>query len=206
MSNLNALKSDKLQQLAYATAAVLLVCHIWQFFDSGYMIEPAIRVVLCLAYLIGALFSRNFLYIYFTVFAYVIVYFNRFQNYTSFFILNFIVYKKSYSKKVIFSLYGLDVLASLLINHRSASHCIVHVLNCIFIYIMFNAVLKPEVTCLDLTDDEEKIIIQLAAGVQQKAINDFSKNTITKKLNEAKERNDCISTAELIYRYKNSSK
>jgi len=202
--NINALKKNKIELLAYITDAVLLVCHTWQFFDSNYRIEPLIRMIACAVYLVGALcFSRNFYYYFFTIFAYVIVCTNRFYNYTSFFIITLICYKKPSQKTVLYSLYAVDVVASLLIRDLSASHCIIHALNCICIYFIFNALVEEKVPELVLTNDEETIIKEMAEGTQQKAITSFSKNTVTKKLNEAKNRNNCLNTAELLYRYKN---
>lgn len=200
---LNALTCDVTHQLTYLTAAILFLCHGWQFVDSGYQTEPLIRVALCVIYLAGAPLHKDFIYYYFAIFAYIILYFNKFQNYTSFFILTIIVYKSPKHKKLIYSLYALDVVLALLINHRSASHCLIHVLNCIFIYYGFNYVVLKKAPALDLTMEEEIILKELANGAQQKSIPGFSKNTITKKLTEARERNNCLSTAELVYKYKN---
>lgn len=55
---------------------------------------------------------------------------------------------------------------------------------------------------LNLEPDEEKIISELAKGKLQKEIDLFSHVTISKKLKEARERNNCISTDELVTKYK----
>lgn len=55
---------------------------------------------------------------------------------------------------------------------------------------------------LDLTMDEFYILEELALGKYQKEIRKFSKNTITKKLKQARQRNKLSSTAELVLLYR----
>lgn len=62
-------------------------------------------------------------------------------------------------------------------------------------------------TPLVLTNDEERILMELATGKQQKEIRRWNKNTVSKKLKQARERNGCLSNSELLllYRGKNGS-
>lgn len=55
---------------------------------------------------------------------------------------------------------------------------------------------------LNLTLDEIYILEELAKGKQQKEIRKFSKNTVTKKLKQARIRNKLTSTAELMLMYR----
>ena len=55
---------------------------------------------------------------------------------------------------------------------------------------------------LNLTMDEFYILEELALGKYQKEIKKFSKNTVSKKLKQARERNKVSSTAELVLMYR----
>lgn len=57
-------------------------------------------------------------------------------------------------------------------------------------------------TPLVLTNDEERILMELATGKQQKEIRRWNKNTVSKKLKQARERNGCLSNAELLLLYR----
>jgi DNA-binding NarL/FixJ family response regulator len=61
------------------------------------------------------------------------------------------------------------------------------------------AINKPEK--LNLTEDEKAILSELAKGKLQKEIELFSEQTITHKLKNARERNMCNSTAELVSKF-----
>lgn len=61
-----------------------------------------------------------------------------------------------------------------------------------------------DVQPLDLKPDEELILSELAKGKMQKELECFSHVTISKKLKDARERNNCISTDELVTKYKSS--
>lgn len=58
---------------------------------------------------------------------------------------------------------------------------------------------------LSLTEDEENILSQLITGKQQKEIKEWNKNTVSKKLKQARERNGLLSNAELILMYREKS-
>ncbi len=59
---------------------------------------------------------------------------------------------------------------------------------------------KPSKT-LNLKEDERYILDQLRAGKLQKEIEGYSEQSITAKLKNARERNMCESTAELLAKY-----
>ena len=47
----------------------------------------------------------------------------------------------------------------------------------------------------------QEILKELAKGKQQKEIDFFNKNTVTKKIRQAKERNRCLTNEELLLKY-----
>lgn len=55
---------------------------------------------------------------------------------------------------------------------------------------------------LHLTPDEEYILSELMQGKQQKEIAKWNKNTVSKKLKQARERNNILSNAELLLLYR----
>ena len=62
------------------------------------------------------------------------------------------------------------------------------------------AIHKPET--LNLTEDERKILEELAKGKLQKEIDLYSQQTISAKLKHARERNMIDTTADLIIKFK----
>ena len=59
---------------------------------------------------------------------------------------------------------------------------------------------------LDLTEDEVKILEELDEKKLLKAVTCFSKNTVTQKLKDARERNKIDTNAELLAEYNMTKK
>ncbi len=72
------------------------------------------------------------------------------------------------------------------------------------IYYSLKFLIKPSLLKrkLDLTVDETSILEELSNGKQQKEIEQFSQNTVSRKLKKARERNGVATTDELIKRFK----
>lgn len=71
-----------------------------------------------------------------------------------------------------------------------------------FFYLIYFFINRPKV--LELEEDEELIIKELAKGKLQKEITLYSKNIIKEKIDHAKIRNHIMSTDELVTLYKQS--
>lgn len=83
---------EKLINLSFILAGILSICHVEQFIDSGYRIEPLLRLILCAAYIpAGLIWREKSLPLIFPIFAYAILIFNGYNNYTSFFIIIFAI-------------------------------------------------------------------------------------------------------------------
>lgn len=195
-------QNDHLVKVSLLFVFVLLVCHAWQVYDSGFRVEPMIRVFYCVVYLAVVPFAgrKALLYI-LPAFALSVLYFNKFQNYTSFFIICLtIIYFKKYTIFYLV-LYVGAVIASLLINDLSASHCLIHFINCGLIYVILNSlsIFKTKKVCLN--KDESAILEELAAGKEIKAIDSYSKNTIFKYLKSAREKAGKETNGELLHWY-----
>jgi DNA-binding CsgD family transcriptional regulator len=136
------------------------------------------------------------------LYAYVLVYFNNFFNYTSFLFVLFAVYctPKIRDKALLF--YAIDVFVIFAIKQYAILTLGIHGLNCLLFYLLSTRVFGfVQETTLLLTDDERLVLSELAAGKMQKQIDQFSQNTITKLIKNAQMRNNCKSKTELIHRF-----
>ena len=106
-------------------------------------------------------------------------------------------------KKVAPWIYLVNVVISFSLKRLDIVAFLIHIVYIFMFQIKMNyvfAINKPDK--LNLTDDEKAILSELAKGKLQKEIGLFSEQTITHKLKNARERNMCNSTAELLSKYK----
>ena len=136
------------------------------------------------------------------IYAYVLVYFNNFFNYTSFLFVLFAIYCNPKIKKHALLIYGLDVFVVFAIKQYAILTLGIHGLNCLFFYLLSTRVFGfVQTSTLLLTDDERFVLTELASGKLQKQIEKFSPNTVTKLLKNAMERNKCKTKTELQHRF-----
>lgn len=194
---------EKLINLSFIVAAILIICHVAQFIDSGVKIETLLRITLCATYIpAGLIWREKSLPVIFPIFAYAILIFNGYNNYTSFFIIIFTIQLNKKWEYQYLSFYFIDVAIALVLHHLDATHAMIHILNCVFIYACYKILfsLKPRAT-LDLQPDEAQILAEWAEVKELKAVRSFSHNTVFDKLRAARIRNDCTSNEELLKKY-----
>lgn len=194
---------EKLTNLSFVLAGVLIICHVGQFIDSGYKLEPLLRVALWAAYIpAGLKWREKCLPVIFPIFAYAVLIFNRFQNYTSFFLIIFSIQLNKKWEWQYLGLYFLDVAICLVLHQLQATHALIHLLNCAWIYAAYKVLfaLKPNEK-LDLEPDEVQILAEWAEAGELKAVRCFSHNTVFDKLRAARVRNNCTSNDELLKKY-----
>nr|DAF85402.1 MAG TPA: hypothetical protein [Siphoviridae sp. ctzm5103] len=194
---------EKLINLSFIVASILIICHVAQLIDGGFNIETLLRIALCATYIpAGLIWREKSLPVVFPIFAYAILIFNGYNNYTSFFIIVFSIElnKKWRYQYLIF--YLIDVTIALVLHHLGATHAIIHILNCVFIYACYKILfsLKPKAK-LNLEPDEAQILAEWAQVKELKAVRSFSHNTVYDKLRAARLRNDCTSNDELLKKY-----
>lgn len=135
-------------------------------------------------------------------YAYTLLYFNTFYNYTSFLFVLFAIYCTPRASKPALIIYALNVFIALAIKGSAILTLGIHGLNCFLFYVcaryLFQAIAQ---TSLMLTDDERLVLTELADGKLQKQIEAFSPNTVTKLLKNAMTRNKCKTKAELLHRF-----
>lgn len=209
MSFINNLKSDRTLLRSIFAVALLAFCHWIQWYRSGYMIQPLIRAVCASVYVILATFTGRRLWSWMLfIWAMALVYFNRFCNYTSFIMILIAMSFRPRFKGPFIVLYGIAVAICLYLYKDSWTHFVIHYLGCYFFYLIYLHVmqrLQHEKKILDLEPQERQILQALANGKQQKEIEFLNKNTVTKKLNNAKARNNCATTGELLAIFKEQS-
>lgn len=198
--------SDKLQWGSCVIALIMLFSHLYQFFDSGHKIDCLIRVIFCGVYIPVVLITgRKFISWLFLIFGLTILQFSTFNNYSAFFIICLCCYwnpKLKYQIPVLIA-YVISAIIVCTWHDKSVVHLVIHLVNCFCFYfmgmILFTS--KAKTKKLQLTDDEHRILMVLSRGEQQKSIEFFSKNTVTKKINDAMIRNDCQTKEELLMKF-----
>lgn len=188
--------------------AVLLVgLHVWQYIKSGHDIRALVNLVMCTicipTLIIGGLGSLPYFLL-----AYCFIYLplEEFDNYTSLFLLCSAI---SLQKKLRFCFipYVIEIITVYMMKGLEISHLAISLLYILFFFQIYIVIINnhADVQPLDLKEDEIRILTELAKGKQQKEIDFYSHVTVSKKLKEARERNNCISTDELVTKYKSTN-
>ena len=137
-----------------------------------------------------------------SIYAYVLLYFNRFFNYTSFFFVLFAIYSYQKIEKPALILYAMNLFVSFAVKQYAIMTLGINALNCILFYILSKYLFARKVqSVLLLTDDERIVLEELAGGKLQKEIEQFTENQVTQILKNAMIRNLCKSKAELMQKY-----
>lgn len=201
-NNLHSFKNDFIRVLAFLTSIALCGYHVWQYiqFDSPMCI---LRIVIYgITSLTILLLGMKALYFILIVLVLLASYFNSFVNFTGFFVVLLACRMNRRSEYWLLAIYGINESVALMYQGKDISHLLIHLLTCLFFYVIYFYVNKPK--ALELKEDEEAIIKELAAGKLQKEIDIYSKNIIKEKLDHAKVRNHIASTEELVMIYKQS--
>ena len=158
-----------------------------------------IRKNICIPYLL--LYSIILLYL----IAFTPTYF--YNNFSSFFLICIISILCPKIKLASFICYFIVITTCFIFGTEKIYHYLIHITRCLYFYVLLSFITKQiNSVKLELNKDEIIILKQLALGMQQKEIKEISKNTVTKKLRAARERNNLTSNYELIVKYKNSYK
>ena len=196
------IKSDKVLFSVIIIHLLLVFFHCAYSFFTDYW-QCYVRAGFC--FLIAAstfLFLRKGFSITIAIYAYVLLYFNRFFNYTSFLFVLFAIYSYSKIEKPALVLYALNLFISFAIKQYSILTLGINGLNCILFYTLAKYLFATKVqSILLLTDDERIVLEELAGGKLQKQITEFTENRVTQIIKNAMSRNMCKSKAELLQKY-----
>lgn len=200
--NIKTFKNDNIRIVTFLISLLLTGYHIFQYFSTSNSIcflRIAIYGIISLVILLLGFSAMYFILIFLALLT---CYFNSFVNFTQFFVLLLACRMNRRSEKWLLAIYGINESIALMIQGKDISHLLIHLLTCVFFYLIYFFINKPKVLLLE--KDEEEIIKQLAEGKLQKEIDLYSKNIIKQKLDFAKIRNHIISTDELVTLYKQS--
>ena len=188
--------------------SVILIHLLLVFFHCAYSFftdywQCYVRAGFC--FLIAAatiLFLRKGFAVTIAIYAYVLLYFNRFFNYTSFLFVLFAIYSYQRIEKPALVLYAINLFVSFAVKEYAIMTLGINALNCILFYTLAKYLFATRVQAvLLLTDDERIVLEELAGGKLQKEITDFTENRVTQIIKNAMSRNLCKSKAELLQKY-----
>ena len=195
-------RSDKVLYTVILIHLLLVFFHCAYSFFTDYW-QCYVRAGAC--FIIAAstfIFLRKGFAVTIALYAYVLLYFNRFFNYTSFLFVLFAIYSYEKIEKPALVLYALNLFISFAIKQYSILTLGINGLNCILFYTLAKYLFASKVqSILLLTDDERTVLEELASGKLQKEIKQFSENQVTQILKNAVSRNMCKSKAELLQKY-----
>ena len=201
-NKLQNLKDDRAFLIILVIHILLAFFHLVYSFKTDYW-QCYARAGFCFFIALSIFFfQRKGFSISILIYAYTLLYFNNFYNYTSFVLLVFAIITTPKLTIPALVLYGANLIPALVYRQNELPTIGIHVLNCAWITVFIElVVLKKNTKTLNLTGDERIVLDELAKGKLQKQIGQFSPNTVTKLLKNAQERNHCKSKNELITRY-----
>ena len=201
------LVNDKFLLIIFLLHLLVIICHVSQNYLSDIQYHWYLRAGGCgiIAFLIF-LGGRKGLSYGLTVYACALIYINTFYNYGSIFFILVAMGANPKRQIPIAVVFLINVIISFSLKHLIVISFIIQLTYAVLFYLCMKYVFKihtPET--LNLTEDEKKILQELAKGKLQKEIDLFSEQTITHKMKNARERNMCNSTAELVEKFKKES-
>lgn len=196
------IKSDRLLFSIFLIHLLLAFFHLsYSFYSEHYQCFVragfCVLISVCTFFFLRKGFSVSIL-----AYACVLLFFNKFFNYTSFLFVLFAIYCTPKIQQQALLLYAISLFIAFAVKEYAILTLGIHGLNCLLFYCCAKYVFAAVTpTTLLLTDDERAVLSELAVGKMQKQIDLFSQNTITKLLKNAMDRNFCKSKTELIHRY-----
>lgn len=124
-----------------------------------------------------------------------------YNNYTGLLAMFVVMMIKPNLKKVAIIIYALAVTVAFILNEETVYHYLIHIARALWLFLLFDFVLKEkyELKKLILNEDEIKILTELSKNRLQKSLEleGFSESTIYRRIRSAMERNK-LSKKELI--------
>ena len=200
------IKGNKNKFYLLVLSVILLGFHIYQFIDSGFLVYPLVRIIGFTFIIINLLFLPASTTPYFIYsFALIITQTITFENYTPFVmvVIAYTMVQKYFSCFML--LYFLDIVIVCVRHDKDPVHLVVHVLNCIVLYILITLANNRLMSNkrLDLTKEESAILNEIVInGKHLKEIEGYKENTVSKKLKTMRIKNYCTTNKELYRRYK----
>lgn len=197
------LKNDKELLKIFLLHILLIALHIYENYVGTIEYHWYIRAGGCgLISLFIFFLGRKGLSYALVVYSCVLVYINNFYNYATIFFMLIAIGANPKIKKFAPWIYLANVVIAFSLKRLGIVPFLIHVTYIFMFYTKMSYVFsvnKPEV--LNLTEDEKAILQELLSGKKQKEIDLYSQTTITAKIKNARERNMCDSTADLLVKF-----
>ena len=197
------LKNDKELLKIFLLHILLIALHVYENYVGTIEYHWYIRAGGCgLISLFIFFLGRKGLSYALVVYSCVLVYINNFYNYATIFFMLIAIGANPKIKKFAPWIYLVNVVVSFTLKRLGIVPFLIHVTYIFMFYTKMSYVFsvnKPEV--LNLTEDEKAILQELLSGKKQKEIDLYSQTTITAKIKNARERNMCDSTADLLVKF-----
>ena len=197
------LKNDRELAMIFFMHLFLIALHVYENFVGNIEYHWYLRAGGCGVIAICIfLFGRKGLSYGLLIYSCTLIYINNFYNYATIFFMLIAIGANQKLKKPALIIYLVNVVVSFTLKRLGIIPFLIHVTYIFMFYTKIKYVFtvnKP--SKLNLTDDERKILDELAAGKLQKEIEMFSAQTVTAKIKNARERNLCSTTSELLALY-----
>lgn len=182
---------DQVVFISLIPAVLLFLFHLYQFYDSNFYWESGIRVGAFGLYPIFALVGkRKGIWIWGFIFSNILCYTIKFNNYGVILIFLLLHLFNPKLKYLLAICYTFNIVVVCTFHSKSAIHLAIHLITAFTLYFATNIAIEHlHHTKLDLTPDEIFILNKLKDGYEQKEITEFSENTVSRKLKEARVRN-----------------
>ncbi len=193
----------------FLVCVLLLPIDLYQFIDSGFMIQPLFWGISDIVFMVSMLFvGQKCIAGELLIMALCYGQSITFDNYTPFFMICFVcVLLKNKLKKIVpvLLLYGIDIVIVCMRHGKTPLHLVRHFIICFviyFVFLIFIYYVRHQIF-LDLTEEERQILEVLAVdGKKQKEVKGYCQNTVAKKIAKCRKKNNCKSNADLYQRYK----
>lgn len=201
---------DNFIKVTCIMAAIITALFIYKAMQEGFSYGAWIIIAANAIYIPGSLLFKRKFFLYWSIFYCLILVFLiattksfLFNNYTALFVVFIVMAIKPEIKLPIILAYIVAVSIAFMINSETVYHYLIHLTRTAWIYYILDFFIQNKFTRkpLDLTEDEKKILDELNEVKLLKAVTCFSKNTITQKLKDARERNKIDTNAELLAEY-----
>lgn len=203
-NRIELLKNDKELTKILFLHLLLIVLHYYEYRTSNIEYHWYLRAGGCGLIALGIFFfGRKGLAYGLLIFSCTLVYVNNFYNYATIFFMLIAVGANPKLKRIAPWIYLTNVIISFTLKNLNIVAFCIHIVYTFMFDIKINyifAVNRPEK--LNLTDDERKILNELAKGKLQKQIDFCSEQTVSAKVKAARERNLCDNTNDLVNKYK----
>lgn len=204
---------DKIIFMSCIFNLILCGCMAFIYADSGKDLVAGLYAIFFIFYVVSVFIGgRKVVPAMYILFVACTVQNTAYTNCTSFFVLIFIMWMFPKWKLPVLLGYFIEICIVCYRHDRTPIHLLAHFCFCTIFYFFADTVrnlvinhiykdMSSPIEPLKLEEKEEVIIRQLAEGKLMKEIEDFSKNTKTKYLHSAMERNGCSTPEELTARY-----